>query len=637
MFQSFVELYKNAWKSLRKAVRPVVGYEIWFSLIYATALAPFAAWLVNSLLVTNGQIAVSNESILFFFMSVRGVLFILFSTTFFLGLAFIEWIGLMTICLAAADGRVVSVSRVLGEGCVYAWSVIRLTLMQAAIYISAGLPFLAAGALTYLAFLAEHDINFYLSARPWQFWIALLCVAILGGGYLLVGAWLYIRLLFALPAIIFENARPVEALRRSWRRTRHRFIELAMPQAVWWLFILFASFVTALIFKTIFTFLLVHAGLNLFLILPLVVVALGVILLNQLFWFIMGKTVFMFLIVDFYRRTVKRKIGLPAKWWLLEKFSPAILQKAGWVGVCLALAATVLAGIAFFESFNLDRHQVAVTAHRGSSLKAPENTISALEQAIADGVDYAEIDVQTTADGVVVLMHDADLMRIASDGRRIQDIPFEELDKLDVGRWFSADYRHERIATLEHAIRFCKGRIKLNIELKYNQPDPDLAEKVGRLIRKHSCAQNCVVTSLDYGELKKFKAMFPEIKVGLIVFRALGDFTKSEADFFSIDAAQARSKLVKRAQQSGKQIHVWTVNDLQTTLTMLEVGLDNIITDKPLTIQNWLRAWNDLTDTQKIALWMRNLFLQTTLKKISLRLRAAFLQGDVIPGRNPSH
>lgn len=632
MFRSFFNQYHNAWDNLRREIKPIIGFEIWFSLIFAVVLAPFTAWLVNNLLISNGQIAVSNEDILSFLISFRGLFFILLSASFFIGLAFWEWIGLMVISLAAADGRVITVSRVLGEEAVHFWSVIRIAMLQAVIYFIVGLPFLAAGALTYFAFLAEHDINYYLSERSWQLWIALLISAVIGGFYLLLGAWLYIRWLFAIPALVFENAQPVEALKKSWQRTQSRVVELAMPQAVWWFFILSASFVTALVLKALFTFVLIHAGLNLYVILPVAVVALGVILFTQMLWFILGKTVYMFLIVDFYRKTVMQKIGLHEKWWLLKKISPAILHKIGWVGICAALVTTIFIGVAFFESFNFERHDIAVTAHRGSSLKAPENTISALEQAIADGADYAEIDVQATADGVVILMHDADLMRVAAVDRKIAQISYDELSKIDIGSWFSKKFSAERIATLEEAIRLCKGRIKLNIELKYNRPDPELVGKVGKLIRSNSFHNDGVITSLDYDELKKFKASFPEIKIGLTVFQALGDFTGSEVDFLSIDAAQAKSRLVKHAQQNGKQIHVWTVNDLQTALLMIEVGVDNIITDKPAAVQEWLKAWNDLSGTQKIALWLRNLFLETTYKKITLWLRNLFLKGDSVLG-----
>ena len=635
MFKSLYNRYYTAWNKLRREIRPIVGFEIWFSLIYAVVLTPFTALLADSLLVSNGQIALSNEAILTFLLSIRGVLFLLLSTAIFLGLAFLEWIGLMILSLAAADDRVISVSRVLGEEVVHAWSVIRLGLLQATIYLSVSLPFLAAGALTYFTLLGEHDINYYLTEKPWQLWASLLIFGIIGFANLLVGAWLYIRWLFAIPALIFEHAHPLEALKKSWQRTRHRVIELAMPQAVWWFCILSVSFAITLVLKAVFTYVLVQAGLNLFVILPVVVVAIGIIFTIDLFWFITGKAVYMFIIIDFYRQTVKRKIKLNPKLRLLKKISPSILTKIGWVGICLALITVIFAGIAFFESYNFSDRQIAVTAHRGSSHKAPENTISALQQAITDGADYAEIDVQTTMDGVVILMHDADLMRVSSIDRRIGEIRYEELGNIDIGSWFSKDFSNERTATLDEAIKFCKGRIKLNIELKYNRPDPELAAKVGNLIRKNSFHKNCVVSSLDYGKLRKFKALFPEIKVGLNVFQALGDFTDTEVDFLSIDAALATSRVVKLAQSNDKQIHVWTINDLQTALSMIEVGVDNIITDKPDAIQDLLQAWNDLTGTKKIALWLRNLFLQTTLEKTIYWVRNFFSRNDSAPGFEP--
>jgi glycerophosphoryl diester phosphodiesterase len=272
------------------------------------------------------------------------------------------------------------------------------------------------------------------------------------------------------------------------------------------------------------------------------------------------------------------------------------------------LITSIIVAVVFVENLDLDR-RIAVTAHRGSSLKAPENTMSALRQAVADGADYAEIDVQTTADGVVVLIHDADLMRLASVNQRVQDMPYEELREIDVGSWFSEAFSNERTATLDEAIKYAGGRIRLNIELKYNRPDPPLVAKVGNIIRRHSFSDNCVITSLDYAELQKFKKSFPEVKTGLIVFRALGRLMRTEADVLSIHATMATSRLVKQSHRHGKEIHVWTVNDLQTALAMIEVGVDNIITDKPAYIGDVLRAWNDLSDTEKIALWLRNLIV----------------------------
>jgi glycerophosphoryl diester phosphodiesterase len=610
MLRGYIERYGMAGENLRKEFKAIVGFEIWFTLIYILVLAPFSVWLLDRLLATSGQLAVSNEDIITFFLSLRGVLFILLNLTFFIGLAYLEQVGLMIISMAAVHDRVISVSNVLWQNLSHIVSIIRLGLLQAVLYGAASLPFLAAGYLTYISLLGGHDINFYLTAKPWQWWAALVIGGIIAVSNLVVIACLFVRLLFAVPILIFENAGPVEALKKSWQRTRSRILVLGMPLAVWMLFILLASIVSTWVFKTVFAYVLAYAGLTLAVVLPLVIVALAVIVITDLFLLILGKAVHMFLVVDFYRQTADGKVNIKVREevQVQKKLSPSALKKIGWVAVCLALITSIVAAVVFVENLDLDR-RIAVTAHRGSSLKAPENTMSALHQAVADGADYAEIDVQTTADGVVVLIHDADLMRLASVNRRIADIPYEELREIDVGSWFSEAFSNERTATLEEAIKYAGDRIRLNIELKYNRPDPPLAAKVGNIVRRNSFPDKCVITSLDYGELQRFKKSFPEVKTGLIVFRALGRLIRTEADFLSIHAAMATARLVKQAHRQGKAIHVWTVNDLQTALSMIEVGVDNIITDKPAYIRDVLRAWNDLSDTEKIALWLRNLIV----------------------------
>jgi glycerophosphoryl diester phosphodiesterase len=609
MPKSLFNRYGCAWLTLRRAAKSVVGFEFWFSLIYAVILAPLTAWLLNRLVVSSGQVAVSNQDLIHFFLSTQGVVFALLSLTFVLAFVFLEQVGLLIISMAATEGRRVSVSAVLWENLTHIPALIRLGLLQAMFYGLAALPFAGGGALTYIFLLGDRDINYYLAVQPWQWWVALVIAGVLTLLYLMVAAWLFVRWLFAIPALVFENVRPVGALKKSWQRTRHRFWALGVPQGIWWLFILLASFTTTWALRTIAAQLLAHAGLSLAHILPLVVAALAVTVIVDLTWFIVGKAVHALLIVDFYGETPGTKLKPYQPVQMPKLVSPSYLRKLAWIGVGVALVSAIAAGTAFIENLDLNR-RIAVTAHRGSSLRAPENTMSALRLAVADGANYAEIDVQTTADGVVILMHDADLMRVASVNRKIQDIRYEELREIDIGSWFSPDFSNERTATLEEAMAFARGRIRLNIELKYNRPDPKLAAKVGYMVRRNAFAEACVITSLDYQELRKIKESFPEIKAGLIVFRALGNLAQTEADFLSIDAAQVTPRLVREAHHKGKEIHVWTVNDVQTTLAMIEVGADNIITDNPEFVLNVIRAWNDLSDMEKIALRLRQLFLE---------------------------
>ena len=146
-----------------------------------------------------------------------------------------------------------------------------------------------------------------------------------------------------------------------------------------------------------------------------------------------------------------------------------------------------------------------------------------MRQAITDGADFAEIDVQTTADGELVVLHDGDLMRMAGDSRRLRDLTLSQAKELDVGKKFKAEFVGERIPTLAEVIGLSRGRIQLNIELKYNWPDPALAGKVVELLRREVFLTNCIITSLDSAALAEIQRLAPELKSGQIVTASVGE------------------------------------------------------------------------------------------------------------------
>ena len=335
---------------------------------------------------------------------------------------------------------------------------------------------------------------------------------------------------------------------------------------------------------------------------------LALVAILDLMCFIFGKTVHVMLMARFYQETIgpeqEQREASPATRGPL----PAGLRRIGWLIAGIVLLMGIVTGTAFLRNLNISR-AVKITGHRGSKVRAPENTLSALQRAIAEGADYAEIDVQTTADGVVVLLHDADLRRVASVSRRLRDIDYDELRDIDVGSWFAPEFSSERVPTLQDAIDVARGRIRLNIELKFTWPDPTLAEKVGHIIRRNEFASDCVVSSLNFQALTEIKRAFPELKTGFIVFQAVGDLSRMEADFLSISAARATPRLIRDVHRRGREVHVWTVNDLSNALWMFEMGVDNIITDEPADIRNWLEEWHALSDGERIALMLRNLIV----------------------------
>lgn len=227
-----------------------------------------------------------------------------------------------------------------------------------------------------------------------------------------------------------------------------------------------------------------------------------------------------------------------------------------------------------------------ITAHRGGASYAPENTMIALKAAVEVKADYAEIDVQETKDGVVVLLHDSNLKRTTGLDQYIWNVNFEEVEKLDAGIKFGSEFVGEKIPTLEEVIQYCKGKINLNIEMKSNGHNKNIAQKVIKDIEDNDAQDYCVITSMDYSLLADVKELNPDIRTGYILKMAFGNFiNKTKADFLSIKHTYATKKVITAAHNCGKEVYVWTVNSRSDIERMKLLGVDNIITDRPVTVR----------------------------------------------------
>ena len=227
--------------------------------------------------------------------------------------------------------------------------------------------------------------------------------------------------------------------------------------------------------------------------------------------------------------------------------------------------------------------QTRITAHRGSSSGAPENTMAALEKAVEEMADRAEIDVQETADGVIVLCHDTSLKRVAGVNKKVSDLTLEQIKKLDVGSWFSSEYQGEQIPTLEEVMEYAKGKIDLNIEIKNLGNSSGLPEKVIELVEKHEMQEQCVITSTNRFYLKRVKAVNPEIRTGYIISAAYGNFYSDEfIDLISIRSSFVTERMIESAHEAGKAVHAWTVNGKVEMERLKQLEVDDMITDRPV-------------------------------------------------------
>ncbi len=259
----------------------------------------------------------------------------------------------------------------------------------------------------------------------------------------------------------------------------------------------------------------------------------------------------------------------------------------------LAVVLAALLGVGLFYIYDLVRNgselseelliETEITAHRGSSVTAPENTIPAIEKAMEEMADSVEIDVQMTSDGVIVLGHDASLKRVAGVNRSIASMTFAQLEQLDVGSWFSKSYEGTRIPALSEVLELCSQKIGLNIEIKYVGKNSDLPEKTAEMIKAYGMENQCVVTSTNLPYLRRVKEVLPEVRTGYIISAAYGNFYSSEdVDFISIRSGFVTSALMQNAHEQGKAVYAWTVNSKSELERLTLLGVDGIITDRPV-------------------------------------------------------
>lgn len=259
----------------------------------------------------------------------------------------------------------------------------------------------------------------------------------------------------------------------------------------------------------------------------------------------------------------------------------------------LAAVLTAVVCVGLFYIYDLVRNgselseelliTTEITAHRGSSRTAPENTIPAIEAAIEELADSVEIDVQMTSDGVIVLGHDASLKRVAGVNRSIASMTFDELEQLDVGAWFSSVYAGTRVPALSEVLELCDQKIGLNIEIKYVGKNSELPEKTAEMIKEYGMENQCVITSTNLSYLKRVKEVLPEIRTGYIISAAYGNFYSSEdVDFISLRSGFVTSDLMSNAHEQGKAVYAWTVNTKNEMERLTLLGVDGIITDRPV-------------------------------------------------------
>jgi glycerophosphoryl diester phosphodiesterase len=266
------------------------------------------------------------------------------------------------------------------------------------------------------------------------------------------------------------------------------------------------------------------------------------------------------------------------------------------------ILATGLAYLAM-RATGTDR-PVTIFAHRGAASEAPENTLAAFRLAGTQHTDYVELDVQETSDGVVVVMHDNDLMKVGGSPLKIWDSTNEQLHGVDIGSGFDPRFSAERVPTLAEALAACKGVSRVDIELKDYGHNQRLEERVVELVEAAGMQNDIVTMSLSREMVAKMKRLRPEWTSGLLTAKALGDLTGVPADFLAVERAMATRRFIRNAHRAGKPVYVWTVDDPAKMIRMIGLGADGLITNRPGVAREILDRYLRMSEGERLLLFV---------------------------------
>lgn len=231
-------------------------------------------------------------------------------------------------------------------------------------------------------------------------------------------------------------------------------------------------------------------------------------------------------------------------------------------------------------------HRPIAIGHRGSSL-AVENTLPAILAAGKHGMDYAEIDVQLTRDGVPVVFHDGNLLRLAGRSESIGDLDWAQIQEIRIHD-LRYDGAAEHIPSLEEVLLAVSDQTDMGLlmELKpTGYGGMALAEAVMELVERYQFEDRTIVMSLDYLCLTPIMEKHPDWWIGYCAYSAVGDIADAVwrygVDFLAVEESLISNRLMGQARELDLPVYVWSVYDTEKMLQYLEMGVTGIISDYP--------------------------------------------------------
>ena len=273
------------------------------------------------------------------------------------------------------------------------------------------------------------------------------------------------------------------------------------------------------------------------------------------------------------------------------------MKKKKLLSILLAIAIIIFGGVYVADLFlgyeapeikklsdsNLENiEDVKLTAHRGFSGIAPENTLVAFEKAGEYGFYATECDVHLTKDGVWVIYHDDNIFRLTNGYKNIEDATYAELQEYVIDNGVNVDnYPNQKIPTLEEYLIICKDmRIIPQIEIKNGSKEK--LQEILDLLEKYELKENAIIISFKGEMIKKVRELDEKIELWYLVEEITEDNINECKDNnykLAFNHKKNDEEIIKTAISKGLTLCAWTVDDLETLKSLYNLGVKYITTN----------------------------------------------------------
>lgn len=238
---------------------------------------------------------------------------------------------------------------------------------------------------------------------------------------------------------------------------------------------------------------------------------------------------------------------------------------------------------------------VSIIAHRGASGTHPENTFAAFDQALSEGADGMELDLQLTRDGEVVVFHDHTLRKLGQPRLRISALTLAELRAFDFGVWRGAAFRGETIPTLAELLARYGARTELYLELKSSRNvarNQALVRQTLSLMRAAGVPLRAAILCFDPDMLQKMHSLASDLRYVLNAF-ALRSALPRAKELPWLKAIDLDIRWLTPADHAvlapGQTLYCYTCNTETQLRAAVAAGVSGVITNYPARSREVLR------------------------------------------------